>query len=241
MESMDISASFKAANQSAFVELEGEGNTVISDTEAGIITTRHLSQLKKLRCIKYKAEQLAQLAFNSYGEYEEDWNEVARPMQKVHYIGTDRVPTLASWTEMSRLRQLYEEDPLAPETKYWLTSDQRKEFKTMRDGEIKKAAEIVEEFKSLRRFIRRNGILWPLMLEAGLLSDSPASQQASLPQVSARSSPSLGGANEAHFSPPVKSETVVPYVSDNSQDSETSDFEIQDAPATSSPRPAKMS
>ncbi|KDN43062.1 hypothetical protein RSAG8_06385, partial [Rhizoctonia solani AG-8 WAC10335] len=151
-------------------------------------------------------------------------------MQRVHYIGADRIPTLPSWTEMNRLLQLYEEDP---------------DFKVKRDGEVEQAAKIIDQLKSLRRFIRRDGILWSLMLEAELVSDSPAQQSSPSPEsqlsVSTSSSPSLGATDKDHPPTSVKPEPVVPYVLDSSQDSDDSDFEIQDAPATSSPRPARMS
>ncbi|EUC62127.1 hypothetical protein RSOL_413380, partial [Rhizoctonia solani AG-3 Rhs1AP] len=233
MEGMDISTSFDTANRSAITDFEQEENHVISDTNAGIITTRHLAELEHLRMIHHEAKRLAHIAFDAYRDLS------ARPIQKFHYIGTDRVPTLPSWTEMNRLRQLYGEQPL-PKNDYFLNSEMRHEYRDKRDGEVEQAAALIEELKSLRSFIRRDGILWPLMLEAEFVSESP---KQSLPPVSARSSLSMGGTDQARPPPTMKSKPIATYVHDSSQDSDSldSDVEVQDALATSSPRPAKTS
>ncbi|CAE6523409.1 unnamed protein product [Rhizoctonia solani] len=259
MEGMDISTSFDTANRSAITDFEQEENHVISDTNAGIITTRHLAELEHLRMIHHEAKRLAHIAFDAYREYEgsrhtmqvtfylllyvfeliNTYSLSARPIQKFHYIGTDRVPTLPSWTEMNRLRQLYGEQPL-PKNDYFLNSEMRHEYRDKRDGEVEQAAALIEELKSLRSFIRRDGILWPLMLEAEFVSESP---KQSLPPVSARSSLSMGGTDQARPPPTMKSKPIATYVHDSSQDSDSldSDVEVQDALATSSPRPAKTS
>ncbi|CCO36510.1 hypothetical protein BN14_10647 [Rhizoctonia solani AG-1 IB] len=213
---MDISMSYDTANQSALVELEKEENLVISDTPAGVITTRDLEELATLRRLECDARRVGIVALQCWNRSKDERN-----------IINERVPSLPTRPEMNRLRQLYGEEPV-PEEGPWLDTRTNQEFKRKRDGEAKRATEVLEELEDLRTLVSPGGDLWPLVLLAKAVNEEAVMSPSLPPEPASASSPSLGSSHQARNRPVPPTLDLGPVV--NSSDSSGSDFEIHDAP-----------